>query len=167
VALCKLFERLPSNLGARSPFVRGVSSSDSLRKDGGRKMPDIDDQIERKILQARGKPVSFKYPGNEGERNGILEDRIVVRKNPGAPGVPYWRVVDLIEFHQDQQRWIRFGYFRKPKERLNWASQTTATFSIEEWRGLFVKAAREKAWFRNLLNDVMGELSEDTNSVRE
>lgn len=127
----------------------------------------MDNAIERKILQVIGKRVSFKYPGKEPHRNGILRDRVVDRANPGARGVPYWSVVDFIEFPEKQREWIRFGYYRKPNERLNWASQTTSTFPIKTWKRLFVKAAKEKPWFRRLLNEVMNELREDGDSIQD
>ena len=130
-------------------------------------MDGMDNVIERKILQVIGKGVSFKYPGNEGNRNGILKDRVVDRANPDTPGVPYWSVVDLIEFPEEQREWIRFGYYRKPNEHLNWARQTTSTFPFKTWKRLFVKAAREKPRFRKLLDDVMNELREDSDSVQD
>ncbi|MEK7806557.1 MAG: hypothetical protein AAB528_02390, partial [Chloroflexota bacterium] len=78
----------------------------------------------------------------------------------GSTGVPYWDVVDLIEFPDEPySHWIRIGYYRKPKDRLNWASQTTITEPVEIWRKLLVHAAQEKEWFRNLLEDVMEELN--------
>lgn len=53
---------------------------------------------------------------------------------------------------------VRIGYYRKPKDRLHWASQTTITEPLSIWKKMLVKAAREKKWFRELLNDVMDEL---------
>ena len=113
----------------------------------------------RKILSRIGKKVSFKYPGNEGNKHGILKDRAVV-ESTNAPGkVPYWDVVDLIEFPgEEEPKWIRFGYYRKPKHTLNWGSQTTITEPISIWKRILVNTAREKKWFRDLLEVVMEEL---------
>lgn len=124
----------------------------------------LDDQIIKQILGKINRKVKFVYPTGEPKRQGRLTDRVVDRANPNEKGVPYWSVVDLINFDERHGEWIRFGYYRKPKDRLNWASQTTATFPIEAWKRLFIKAAKEKTWFRELLNEVMDELPRDTTS---
>ena len=83
------------------------------------------DQID-KILSRIGRKVSFKYPGIEGDKHGILKDRAVVESTNEIGAVPYWDVVDLIEFKGEKEpEWIRIGYYRKPKQTLNWSSQTT------------------------------------------
>lgn len=112
-----------------------------------------------KILSRIGKEVSFKYPGSEEDKHGILKDRAVV-ESTNAPGkVPYWDVVDLIQFEgEEESEWIRVGYYRKPKYTLNWASQTTITEPVSIWKRILVNAAQEKKWFRDLLEDVMKEL---------
>lgn len=112
-----------------------------------------------KILSCIGKRVSFKYPGNEGDKHGILKDRAVIESINEPGSVPYWDVVDLIEFNSEQEReWIRIGYYRKPKHTLNWGSQTTITEPISIWKRILVNAAREKKWFRDLLEDALNEL---------
>jgi hypothetical protein len=73
--------------------------------------------------------------------------------------VPHWDVVDLIEFKgQQKQEWVRIGYYRKPGQTLNWGSQTTITEPLSIWKKILVNAAREKKWFRILLEDVLNEL---------
>ncbi len=118
-------------------------------------------RICNKILSCVGKKVSFKYPGSEGVKHGILRDRSVV-ESANPPGkVPYWDVVDLIEFEKEKEsKWLRIGYYRMPGEKLNWGSQTTITEPISIWKRLLVKAAREKSWFRDLLEDVMREMKD-------
>ena len=112
-----------------------------------------------KILLCIGRKVSFKYPGNEGDKHGILKDRLVVESSNAVGKVPYWDVVDLIEFKgEEEPEWIRIGYYRKPKRKLNWGSQTTITEPISIWKKILVNAAREKKWFRSLLEDVINEL---------
>ena len=112
-----------------------------------------------KILSCIGKKVSFKYPSNERDKFGVLKDRAVVESTNNIGGVPYWDVVDLIEFKGEKEpQWIRIGYYRKPKQSLNWGSQTTITEPISIWKKILVTAAREKKWFRKLLEDVMDEL---------
>jgi hypothetical protein len=123
-------------------------------------MDDENQVVIQRILARKGKVVHYKCPGNEGHRKGVLKDRVVMRSNPDpVRGVPYWDVVDLIEFlNEDGSKWIRVGYYRKPGDRLVWVSQTTLTDRVSNWKKLFVKAASEKTWFRELLNDVMNEL---------
>lgn len=116
------------------------------------------DEVQ-KILTCIGRKVSFNYPGNEGNKQGILRDRVVVESTNEIGSVPYWDVVDLIEFKDEEEpKWIRIGYYRKPKHKLNWASQTTITEPVSIWKKMLVNAAREKKWFRDLLEDVMKEL---------
>jgi hypothetical protein len=113
----------------------------------------------KKIMKQKGKPVTFNYPGNEGQKNGILKDRAVIPSIPGSTGVPYWDVVDLIEFPGEKEKeWIRIGYYRKPGNRLVWGSQTTITEPITVWKQLLVNAAKEKKWLRDILKDVVKEL---------
>jgi len=139
--------------------VFGARSFGSEKWKEWRKMDSIDDEIVRKILRAIGKQVSYKYPGNEGQRNGVLRDRVVDRANPGEPGVPYWYVIDLIEFPEEgEQEWIRISYYRKPSENLVYGGQTATTGPVKTWKRLLVKAAKEKPWFRKLLDEVMNEL---------
>jgi hypothetical protein len=112
-----------------------------------------------KILSCIGRKVSFKYPGNEGNKHGILKDRTVVESRNAVGTVPYWDVVDLIEFKGEKEpEWIRIGYYRKPKRNLNWGSQTTITEPISIWKKILVNTGREKKWFRNLLEGVINEL---------
>lgn len=118
-----------------------------------------DPRMVVKIRQAVGKPTSFRFPGGEGRKKGILKDRAVIVSNPWSRGVPYWDVVDLIEFPEEREPlWIRIGYYRKPKDRLNWGSQTTITEPATTWKRILIEAARQKPWFRSLLEDVMQEL---------
>jgi hypothetical protein len=109
-----------------------------------------------KIMDAVGRPVSFKFPGSEGDKKGILKDRAVVPSNPGTTGIPYWDVIDLIEFPEEEEpHWIRIGYYRISSGRLNWGSQTTITEPVDVWKRVLIDAAKQKPWFRKLLKDVM------------
>ena len=112
-------------------------------------MKKTDQTVEAKILRQIGKRVTFVYP--EGPKKGYLKDRTFIH-SPGSTTVPYWDVVDLIEFPSEiEAKWIRIGYYRKPKDRLVFASQTTITEPIETWKELLSQAAKEKAWFRELV----------------
>lgn len=82
-----------------------------------------DDAVVTQILKAIGKRVSFEYPGNEGSKTGTLKDRAVLASSASSV-VPYWDVVDLIEFHgEPEPEWLRIGYYRKPADRLVWGSK--------------------------------------------
>lgn len=119
------------------------------------------DEITQILSRIESK-VAFKYPGatkTDTEKHGVLKDRSVCESTNAPGSVPYWDVVDLIEFAgEPEPKWIRIGYYRKPGKTLNWGSQTTITEPISIWKRILVKAAREKKWFRDLLNDVMDEL---------
>ena|SRR5258705_5340316 len=115
------------------------------------------DEID-KILSRIGTKVDYIFPGDERSQHGILKDRSVIESQYGGT-VPYWDVVDLIEFQGEKEpEVIRIGYYRKPGQNLNWGSQTTITETVSGWKRMLVKAAREKKWFRDLLEDVMREL---------
>jgi hypothetical protein len=117
-----------------------------------------DDDVLGKIMRAVGGQVAFHYPGNEGRAQGTLKDRHVLAS--GRAGVPYWDVVDLIEFPEEPETtWIRIGYYRKPGDRLVWGSQTTIAEPIGTWRELLAGAAKSKPWFRELLEQVLDEVS--------
>src|SRR5579862_6609174 len=103
-----------------------------------------------KIRGRVGTSVKFNYP--EGKKQGKLLDRVVIPAGPGSTGIPYWSVVDLIQFDHDRKSWIRITYYRMPKRRLIFAGQTTATFTRAHWKQLFLKAAQKK-WFGDLLRE--------------
>jgi hypothetical protein len=113
-----------------------------------------------KILSAIGRKVNFIYPEGEGKKQGVLKDRVVVKSTNKHLKVPYWNIVDLIEFEGESELRIRIGYYRKRRNSPSpkYASQTTITEPIHVWKELLVKAAQDKEWFRDLLEDVMREL---------
>ncbi|HUK56586.1 MAG TPA: hypothetical protein VLY20_08005 [Nitrospiria bacterium] len=110
-----------------------------------------------KILSRIRKPVVYHYPGDEGERRGVLEDRTVLSVGRNPAGAFYWLIVDLIKFSGYRGHWIRIGYYRKTKERLVFAGQTTSTYRVSQWKRLLLKTSNEKRWFRKLIQDVAEE----------
>jgi len=116
--------------------------------------------VIEKILSCIGRPVRFTYPGDEGQKLGVLKDRSVTTSGPVGL-VPYWDVVDLIEFDGENEPMIRISYYRKPKDRLIFAGQTSITEPVSTWQRMLVTAAREKEWFANLLETVLGEVRQD------
>ena len=136
-------------------FARWLGGSASRKANSH----DTGGSIVNRILRPVGHSVSFNYPAGEKHKRGILIDRAVVQSNPRTRGVPYWDVVDLIEFKNDKRsKWIRIGYYRVPKGRLQWGSQTTITEPVKTWKRVLVKAAKKKPWFRDLLMAVAIEL---------
>lgn len=119
-----------------------------------------------RILSRVGSPVTFKYPRNEGTARGVLKERAVIPSDSSPSGVPYWDVVDLIEFpDHPEPRWMRIGYYRKPKDRLVWGSQTTITEPLTVWRRLLVTAARQMPWFRDMLHEVLNEAEQQATKI--
>jgi len=112
-----------------------------------------DAEIQRKILAAVGQPVHFRFPGTEGSLHGVLKDRVVIYSGPNLQGIPYWDVVDLIEFPgQPEPQWLRVGYYRYANGRLVWGSQTTLTEPLSIWRRLLAEA-RTRSWFSELVGE--------------
>ena len=107
------------------------------------------------IISKIGKPSNFTYPGDEASRKGRLKDRSGLRAPKEEGRATYWPTVDLIEY-QEEPDLMRFGYYRGSSSQ--WGAQATLAARLPVWKKLFVKAAREKPWFRKLLEDVMREL---------
>ena len=119
------------------------------------------EKIMRKIKGRIGKKVRFKYP--EGIYKGKLIDRCILYAPSEWVEVPYWDVVDLIQFETPKKfKAMRFGYYRFKNGKLKWASQTTLTEPLEIYKKLFVKAAREMKWFKEFLEEVIQELEKDS-----
>ena len=116
--------------------------------------------IGEKLQKAIGKRVHFTYPKGEEPKTGILKDRYVMRSNAEcADELLYWNVVDLIQFQNEETPWLRFGHYRMAKDTPLWANQTTLCDRLDTWEELLVKTAREKPWFRKLLEKVMERVS--------
>ena len=114
-----------------------------------------------RILSCVGKPVAFNYPNNEGSIRGFLVDRAVMESHSSPSGVSYWDVVDLIDFPAiPQSKCMRIGYYRMPKDRLVWGSQTTITEPLTVWKELLVTAARQMPCFKELLREVLVEIGD-------
>ncbi|WP_032913951.1 hypothetical protein [Leptospira santarosai] len=116
------------------------------------------DQIIIEILNKIGNQVNFTYPGKEGQKHGTLEDRSVIESANFPYAVPYWDAVDLIKFENEKEYWMRIGYYRKPKDKLVWGTQTTITEPLSIWKKIIIQTAKEKPWFRELLSEVTKEL---------
>ncbi len=123
----------------------------------------MSDRDLQRILSRVGSKVGYRYPGNGVRRVGLLKDRTGIKEPNRKNEVPYWVVVDLIDFPDQRERdFMRFGYYRQSSS--SWGSQTTLTMSLSNWKRLLVRAAREKEWFRKLLEDVTSEIEKNPNS---
>jgi len=109
-------------------------------------------------LDAIGKRVTFKYPplkpkGPKRVIVGTLLDRHVLSSNSLSGYGNYINTIDRIQF--GEMICLRFGYYRNN----GWAGQTALTEEFDTMKDLFIKAAREKPWFRDFLEGVMNELN--------
>jgi hypothetical protein len=121
-------------------------------------MDDNKDTI-KKILSRIGTDVLFNFPGSEGILRGVIKERVVLPSKYEKTSIPYWDVVDLIDFSETrEQPWMRFGYYRKANGKLQWGSQTTLTEPFTVWKQLFLEVARQKTWFKHLLEEVVREI---------
>jgi hypothetical protein len=111
------------------------------------------------ILSKIGDTVTFTFPEGEERMVGVLNDRCVICTG-SKEGVKYWDVVDLISFNGETEPWIRIGYYRmrRDKAQPRFAGQTTITETVTGWKTILLQAAREKEWFRRLLEEVSREL---------
>ena len=97
-----------------------------------------DESVKRQILSKVGKRVKFKYPGDEGELRGVLRERVVIESDPGPLNIPYWDVVDLIEFPgAPKPLWMRVGYYRFALDWLPVWLMAIAPWAVERWRRYF------------------------------
>jgi hypothetical protein len=109
----------------------------------------IIDKIERRIGQ------SVSFPKKQGDKDGFLKDRVVV-PSWVETDARYFSVVDLIQWQDEREDALRFGYYEFD-DQLHWVNRPL-TDAVSRWKKFLVKAAKEKPWFRNLLQEVMAEL---------
>ncbi len=114
-------------------------------------------EAQARLMKKVGQRVSFKYPGAEGEKRGVLKDRVVVKSTEAThSGARFWNVIDLLDFSDATDPWIRFGYYRESGEHLIWARSSLAD-GQEDLRRLFVAAAKKAPWFRELVKGLTAD----------
>ena len=115
-----------------------------------------EDEQRRYLLSKIGGEVVFKYPEPPNKRIGRLSDRFVI-KDTDDEAVTYWNLIDLIEFEQEKEEWLRITYYRYKKQLNRWvfAGQTSLSDPISAFEKLFVDAIKEKEWIRPLFKNVM------------
>ena len=116
------------------------------------------DEQKNWLIGRKGNPVRFKYP--EGDfsvypREGVLKDRFVFFDSEDDV-VVYWNVIDLIEFKDYPENWLRTSYYRYKKQEKKWvfAGQTSMSNPISGWVEMFSKAIKEKSWFKEFFKEV-------------
>lgn len=115
-------------------------------------------ELVERMLRPINQPVSYTYPGTDGPLRGVLKDRAVIRGGDAA-GAKYWDVVDLIHFGTKRSdRCMRISYYRQVGDKLGWAGQTSITEPLHVWKRMFVQAALDKQWFRDLLFSAVEEI---------
>ncbi len=111
----------------------------------------LTEEIATRLRRPVGRPVSFKYPGDEGAREGILKDRLILPggfgpAKAGRPGVPYYHVLDLIRFDGEPEDFLRLSYYRHlPDGRLIFGGQFAACSPLSQWAGLLA-ALHDTGW---------------------
>ena len=117
------------------------------------KLKNLEEQ-EKYLYDKKGHPVNFKYPKGEQGKSGILKDRVVIfdRKDDN---VTYWNLIDLIEFKDEKEQWLRITYYRYKKDG-HWifAGQTSIADPLSKFVELFVKAIKETLWARQLFKEI-------------
>ena len=114
---------------------------------------------EKWVLKAIGKSIKFRIPERKEPLRGVIKDRVAFKTRSISEITDFWDVIDLIDFDVNGKvkQAIRFGYYRRGKDgKLRWGSQTTLTEEINELKKLFKKAVKEKPWFKQLLEEVIG-----------
>lgn len=108
-----------------------------------------------------GDRVIFKYPKKEGKKKGKLVDRFVIYDRENDM-VVYWNMIDLIDFKDEDENWLRITYYRYKKKERKWvfAGQTSISDPISSFVELFVRAIREKEWIRPIFREVCKELGQ-------
>lgn len=116
------------------------------------------DEQKNWLIGRKGNPVRFKYP--EGDfsvypRVGVLKDRFVFFDSEDDV-VVYWNIIDLIQFKDDPENWLRITYYRYKKQEMkfNFAGQTSISNPISGWVQMFSKAIKEKYWFKEFFKEV-------------
>jgi hypothetical protein len=88
-------------------------------------------RIKKKV----GKRATFRHPGSEGTRRGILKDRKIAWRGKNPTGADYCDVVDIIKFDGQKEPWLRIGYYRQAVGGpIRWAGQTTICEPLSRWR---------------------------------
>ena len=109
-----------------------------------------DPAVTAKLMTAVGRPVKFTYPAAEGTRQGTLKDRAVA-VGSNTRGVPYYNVIDLIEFADEPEPWVRITYYRHLRSgKLSFAGQYSICEPVSSWERLMAVGGATP-WFRPLI----------------
>ena len=136
----------------------------TLRRKRAKNMLTEKEQKEY-LLSKIGNTVHFKYPEPPHDRYGKLLDRFVVKDRVDVDKVTYWNIIDLIEFDNEEEQWLRMTYYRykKKEQKWNWnfAGQTSFANPISKFEELFVNALKEKEWVRPLFKETFRQCKKE------
>lgn len=119
---------------------------------------------EHYLYSKIGHPVRFKYPrGENSDKFGKLIDRVVCYDGDNEKAF-YWNMIDLIEFENENEKWLRITYYRYKKiGKWVFAGQTSISDPFNSFVVLFAKAIKEKEWIRPLFKNVYRQCSKELN----
>ncbi len=121
------------------------------------------DEQKNYLLGKKGNPVRFKYPEgdfSDSPREGVLKDRFAIFDSEDE-FVVYWKVIDLIEFKDYPENWLRITYYRYKKQKMIWrfAGQFSISNPLSDWVQMFSKAVKEKPWFKEFFKEVQKKIN--------
>ncbi len=122
------------------------------------------EEQEQYLYSKIGDPVRFKYPrGEKSDKFGKLIDRVVCYDGDNEKAF-YWNMIDLIEFENENEKWLRITYYRYKKiGKWVFAGQTSISDPFNSFVVLFAKAIKEKEWIRPLFKNVYRQCSKELN----
>jgi hypothetical protein len=114
------------------------------------------------LLSKIGTAVKFNYPEPNYPSEGILKERYVFKASEDDT-VVYWDLIDLIEFKNSEENWLRLTYYRYKKDESHWnfAGQTSLCEPISTFDKLFVNGIKERQWIRQFFRNIVKECAKE------
>jgi hypothetical protein len=135
-------------------------------KTRGLKMSEQKELTEKEqreyLLSKIGHSVNFHYPEPDYPSEGILKDRYVFKESEDNT-VVYWDLIDLIEFKNHNEKWLRLTYYRYKKKETKWgfAGQTSLCEPISTFQELFVNGIKERQWIRQFFKQIFKKCAKE------
>jgi hypothetical protein len=114
------------------------------------------------LLSKIGDPVHFTYPEPNYPSEGILKERYVFKASE-EDTVVYWDLIDLIEFKNSEENWLRLAYYRYKKDEPRWifAGQNSLCEPISTFDKLFVNGIKERQWIRQFFRNIVKKCAKE------